>query len=261
MRIGVVVPVRGFAPYLAEALDCVLAERPDEVVVVDDGSFAPLVLHPDHAPRCTLVRRDEAGGPAAARATGLAALGADVDVVALSDGDDAWEPGKLAAQREALADHPDAALCFGRATIVGSDGRATGEGWSEPGPGPLPDAARALYPANPLPTSSVVLRRAALEQVGGFASPVALAEDWDLWLRLAATGAPLVCEPRARIRYRRHPGGLTTDVASLAACQLALHERHGALVDRAAREAALRCDRAALRRERLRRTLRSRSVR
>ncbi|MDX6683796.1 MAG: hypothetical protein QOG94_3835, partial [Solirubrobacteraceae bacterium] len=55
--VGVIVPVHGFAPYLAETLDCVLAQlpAPDEVVVVDDASPEPLVLHPDHAPHCTLL--------------------------------------------------------------------------------------------------------------------------------------------------------------------------------------------------------------
>ena len=40
----------------------------------------------------------------------------DCDWIALLDADDAWEPGKLAAQREAIERHPDAVLCFGRAT-------------------------------------------------------------------------------------------------------------------------------------------------
>ncbi len=87
MRTGVLIPVRGFPRYLTETLDAVLAQEPDEVVVVDDGSFEPI--------RCEgvrVVRRDTPGGPAAARATGLDALG-DVDVVALCDADDTWEPG------------------------------------------------------------------------------------------------------------------------------------------------------------------------
>ena len=74
-----------------------------------------------------------------------------------------------------------------------------------------------------------------------------LAEDWDLWLRLAARGEPFVCAPDAVVRYRRHPGGLTADVAALARCQLELHRAHGALVEPAVRERALAADEAALR--------------
>jgi glycosyltransferase involved in cell wall biosynthesis len=237
--VGVIVPVRGFAPYLAEALDCVLGQdpAPAQVVVVDDGSDEPLELHPDHAGRCTLVRRDAGGGPAAARASGLEELAPGVELVALCDADDAWADGKLAAQVEALARFPEAGLCFGRAFIVGADGRPTGERWAELAAGlhAAADLRARLYASNPLPTSSVVLRRAALETAGGFASPVRLAEDWDLWLRVAAAG------------YRRHPGGLTADVAALARCQLELHRAHGALVTPDVRERALAADAAALR--------------
>ena len=249
--VGVIVPVHGFAPYLAEALDCVLAQEPAPaaVVVVDDGSPEPLALHPDHVGRCTLARREDSGGPAAARATGLAQLGPEAELVALCDADDAWTPGKLAAQITAFERFPEAALCFGRALVVGADGRPTGERWDELAAGLHAggDLVERLYAANPLPTSSVVLRRSALERVGGFASPVRLAEDWDLWLRLAAAGLHFVSEPRAVVRYRRHPGGLTADVAALARCQLELHRAHGDRVSPAVRERALAADAAALR--------------
>jgi glycosyltransferase involved in cell wall biosynthesis len=249
--VGVIVPVHGFAPYLAEALDCVLAQEPapDTVVVVDDASPHPLALHPDHAPHCAVVRRQRRGGPAAARATGLKAMGAGVELVALCDADDAWAAGKLAAQLDALERFTDAALCFGRALVVGADGRATGEDWTKPAGGlhAGPSLAAQLYESNPIPTSSVVLRRAALEAAGGFQSPVRLAEDWDLWLRLAARGEAFVCAPEAVVRYRRHPGGLTADVAALARCQLELHRAHGGLVACDVRERALAADAAALR--------------
>lgn len=250
--VGVIVPVHGFAPYLAEALDSVLGQEPapEAVVVVDDGSFDPLALHPDHAPHCALVRREGRGGPAAARASGLARLPAGISLVALCDADDAWLPGKLAAQLDALESEPEAVACFARARIVGPDGRPTGERWRELRGGlhAGPELAALLYEANPVPTSSVVMRRAALEAAGGFDSPVALAEDWDLWLRLAGAGGGFACVPRALVRYRRHPGGLTADVEALARCQLELHRAHGGLVDAALRERALAADEAALRR-------------
>ena len=249
--VGVIVPVHGFAPYLAETLDCVLAQdpAPAEVVVVDDASPLPLELHPDHAPHCRVVRRDACGGPAAARASGLGALSSAVALVALCDADDAWLSGKLALQVAALADEPDAVACFGRALIVGSDGRATGERWTELRPGlhAGDELTTLLYEVNPIPTSSMMLRRSALQAAGGFESPVRVAEDWDLWLRLATGGGGFLCLGETLVRYRRHPGGLTADVERLARCQLELHRAHGDLVSASVRESAIAADTAALR--------------
>ena len=247
MSVGALVVAHGWSPYLAEALDSVLGERPDAVVVVDDGSPLPLRLVGDHAERCALVRREQRGGPAAARATGLAALAEDNDLVALCDADDAWLPGRLAAQVDALGREDGAVLAFGRARIVGPDDRPTGERWPEPAGGrhEAPELAALLYEANPIPTSSVLLRRAALERAGGFDGPVAVAEDWELWLRLARLGA-FVCVPEEAVLYRRHPGALTADVAALARAQATVHELHGELVDAATRERVAAADRSAL---------------
>jgi glycosyltransferase involved in cell wall biosynthesis len=251
--VGVIVPVHGFAPYLAETLDCVLGQDPPPgaIVVVDDGSAEPLALHPDHASHCTLVRRAECGGPAAARQTGLRSLPEDADLIALCDADDAWTEGKLAAQLAAFERIPEAGACFGRALIVGPDGRPTGERWAEPAAGPHagPALVAMLYSANPIPTSSVVLRRRALEAAGGFESSVTLPGDWDwdLWLRLAARAETFACVPDVLVRYRRHQDGLTADVAALARFQLALHEAHADLVDETTRERVRRADASALR--------------
>src|SRR5436305_9728 len=108
------------------------------------------------ADRVRLLRRDERGGPAAARAAGLEVVAADL--IALADADDAWLPGKLGAQLDALAAHPDAAMCFGRAEVVDERGKPTGERWRELAPG-IHDAVslrRPLFESNPIPAASVV---------------------------------------------------------------------------------------------------------
>jgi hypothetical protein len=171
-----------------------------------------------------------------------------VGLIALCDADDAWEPGKLAAQVAALEDAPGAGWAFGRARVVGPDGRETGERWEEPAAGVHAAAAfgAALYERNPVPTSSVVLRREALEAAGGFESAVHVAEDWELWLRLSGAGFDAVCVPDAVVRYRRHPGGLTADVARLAAAQLAVHGAHAHLVDEQTRRRVEAADLAAM---------------
>jgi hypothetical protein len=240
--------VHGWAPYLAETLDGILGQEPppSSVVVVDDGSPEPLELHPDHAPHCRLVRRDRRGGLATARATGRAQL--ETELVALCDADDTWAPGSLAARVAALERHPGAALVFGRALIVGPDGRPTGERWRETLAGPQSAAQLLpfLFEHNPVPVSSVVARRTDLDAAGGLDSDLPYAEDWDLWLRMLATGAVFVFEPQAAIRYRRAPGALSSSVAGLARAGLELHDRHSDLVDSEVRRRVRRSDLEAL---------------
>lgn len=230
-EVGVVVPVRAPAPYLGEALESALSQDPppEAVVVVDNASPEPVRLAVEHAERCVLVRREQDGGPADARATGLATLA--TPLVALLDSDDVWERGKLALQLEVLDRHPEVDVCFGRAKVVGPNGAPTGDRLDEPAPGLIPpeSMARTLFERNPIPTSSALVRRAPLEAAGGFEG--AATDDWGCWMRLAESGAGFYFDPRVAIRYRRHPGGATADIAKIAKIALAVQDEHGAAVD------------------------------
>jgi GT2 family glycosyltransferase len=236
VRIGLIIPVRAPAPFLDDALRSALDQDqpPDDHAVVYD---------------------EEGTGPARTREAALTRLDPACDWVALLDADDEWEPGKLAAQRDAIARHPEAVVCFGRAKAIGRGGRPTGERLPELWPGLHAgrDFARILYESNPIPTSSVLVRRDALVRAGGFAAaPAPLASDWDLWLRLVRDGGAFVRDPRARIRYRRHRGGVTADVAALAESMLQVHAAHGDLVDQETRRRAEARDRVLLARGRIR---------
>ena len=228
MRVGVILAARAPVPWLGEALDSVCSQA-TEVVLVDHAS-EPALSAPDGV---RLMRIDHPdGGPAAARQAGLESL--DCDWIALADADDVWEPGKLDAQLEALREHPDAAVCFGRAVVIDEQGRGTGERLPglTPGVHVGDELVRELYVRNVVPAASALVRRDALDAVGGFVPPEPLpaASDWDLWLRLAAGGYAFVCEPRAQVRYRRHPGGLTSSVSGLAQAGLLIHNRYAELV-------------------------------
>lgn len=231
--VGVIVPAHGDVPFLAGTLDSLLAQDPppDEIVVVDDGSRVPIFLAEHHAARCRLVRRDERGGPGPARATGLDEL--DSPLVALADADDAWAAGKLAAQVERLSAQPETAVCFGPVTVVDRRGRETGERWEWGEPDGIDPRrfAALLYEHNPIALSSAMLRREPLEAAGGFHSPAPLAEDYDLWLRLAARGERFAFEPRAGVTLRRHDRSLSWDIAALAESLLVVRAAHADLVD------------------------------
>lgn len=110
--VSVVVPVYDRVDPLARALDSVLAQTVAdlEVVVVDDGSTAPVadLVEGYEDPRVRYRRHPENRGVSAARNTGLDA--ARGDHVAFLDSDDVWRPAKLERQLDRLAAAGDDAV-------------------------------------------------------------------------------------------------------------------------------------------------------
>jgi hypothetical protein len=179
--VGAVIATRDRPVLVVRAARNALAQTHSltELVVVDDGSVPPLRLPPDLAAdaRVEVVRLDRSRGRGAARNAGLAAL--STPLVAFLDDDDLWHPPKTAVQIAALrACGPDVAA-------VGTAFRL----WSRPVQVSIPPSEHAmplaLLESFGVCTSTVLARRAALLEVGGFAEHLARCEDWDLWLRLS----------------------------------------------------------------------------
>jgi glycosyltransferase involved in cell wall biosynthesis len=171
------------APWVATAVASVLAQADGdlELVVMDDGSTdaTPDLLVAVVDPRLRVHRQARTGLTRALnRGLGLA-RGA---LVARLDADDLALPERLARQRAFLATHPDVGL-------LGTAAREVDEAGAlvrivRP---PTDDAAirRALIRANPFVHSSVMARRELLARAGGYDETLAVAQDYDLWMRLA----------------------------------------------------------------------------
>jgi GT2 family glycosyltransferase len=181
----VIMPAHDAEKTIARALRSVDAQtwRAARVIVVADACLDGTV---DVARSFGVdVIAEELGSPGAARNRGLAS--ASADWVAFLDSDDAWHPGWL----EAVA-HADerADVVAGRVMLVDEDAPgAKGARRRRLGPCPDDDDFRAALLAGPfITTSAVAARRQTVLAAGGFADwPVA--EDFDLWLRLADAGA------------------------------------------------------------------------
>jgi mycofactocin glycosyltransferase len=105
-QVTVVIPVRDRAVPLDRCLrTLVAAETPGRLIVVDDGSRDAAAVRAvcDRA-GCELIRREHAGGPAAARNLALEIV--DSGMVALLDSDCVPEPGWLGALCGVLAADP-----------------------------------------------------------------------------------------------------------------------------------------------------------
>jgi glycosyltransferase involved in cell wall biosynthesis len=209
--ISVLLPFRNAASTLDDAISSVVADmrEVDELVLVDDGSTdAGATIAERHArdPRVIRVTTPGLGLP------GALARGLEVcrgSMVARMDADDISLPGRFAAQRALLDRDPSLGAV---ATLV--------EPFGDPGPGmerylawqnalvTAEEHARAIFVEAPVCHPSVMLRRSALDAVGGFRAGE-FAEDYDLWLRLVDAGWGIAKVPEVLFRYRVHRASMT----------------------------------------------------
>jgi glycosyltransferase involved in cell wall biosynthesis len=196
---SIIIPTRNCLNYLPTTLATVEIQGRDdiEIVIADDGSTDGTAewLAGRRFGNIQLTRLDTGGvGPAAAR--NLAIAGAKSDLLAFLDADDQWQPGKLGPQIDFHRQHPSLGLSFTDYRHVTPDGQTHGtcfDYWqcdwvkaADDSYVELPEAESRLLSANVVGTSTVMASRRALEQVNGFSVASRFAEDWDLWLRMAA---------------------------------------------------------------------------
>ena len=202
--VSILVPVYNGAAFLSDALTSVQQQTYQnfEIIVVDDGSsdnsYALAQKFAEADCRIKTLRQSN-GGTQAARNTAL--HHASGEWIALLDQDDVWLPKKLESQIALLKAFPCANLLF--TNYVHWDGvRDLGARYTKRHKFPDGDVGANLVRWCLFGASTVMIQRAAAEEVGGFDPKFHLSGDWDLWLRLAEKGllAKGVWEPQVRYR-------------------------------------------------------------
>lgn len=201
--VAVVIPCFNHGRYVGEALASVRAQTWPRVepVIVDDGSTDPETIRvlDGLATRGVRVIRQENGGLAAARNTGVRAT--DAPFYVPLDADDIIDPTFVETLIAPLLEDPTLGYSYCHAAYFG-DGAPNNDVW----PCPAYDPATLLV-AN-LSTATAVVRRAAFDLAGGYAEDMRGGmEDWDFWIALLAVGYRGRCTPRPLFRYRKHAGG------------------------------------------------------
>ncbi|MBL8670574.1 MAG: glycosyltransferase [Alphaproteobacteria bacterium] len=217
--VSVVIPTHNCLTFLPAAIASIDAQGPIdlEIVIVDDGSTDGtgdwLLERAAADPR---IRHLAMGGvgPAAARNAAIAA--ARAPLVAFLDADDIWLPGKLSAQLAVHRARRDVTFSFcdyRHVTLEGTDLGTAFSYWPHfrdlmarcgSGSHVLPAPKALLFAENVVGTSTVMARRDALQNANGFETQLRIAEDWDLWLRLAEAG-PVACINAVRTLYLVRP--------------------------------------------------------
>ncbi|MEN9229285.1 MAG: glycosyltransferase family A protein [Thermostichus sp. DG02_5_bins_236] len=210
--ISVIIPAFNAALTLEETLRSVMNQSfPDiEILVIDDGSEDETV-----AIAKRLAAEDSRiyifsysnGGVSVSRNRGV--CHARGEYLSFIDADDLWTSNKLQAQYEALQTYKEAAVAYSWTDNIDARGNLVQEGIRTQATGYiLPE----LLQVNLLQSgSNPLIKRFALENVGGFDESLLNADDWDMWLRLAQHYEfALVTKPQ--VLYRRSETSKSTRV-------------------------------------------------
>ena len=209
--VSVIIPFFHQEKFLAEAVASVKQQQyaSIELIVVDDGSPVPAasILKKDLGIR---MFRNENRGVSAARNFGLArSMG---EYIIFLDADDRLLPHAVSSHLRLLQSHPEACMVFGARRVIDAQGKEL------QGPHvcrPRKNYFHMLLESNPIGCpGAAMMRRVAIEKVGGFDEMRRMAEDYHLYLRMARY-TPIVRSAACVLEYRDHGGGVSKDTRSM----------------------------------------------
>jgi teichuronic acid biosynthesis glycosyltransferase TuaG len=228
--VSIIMPAYNAERYIADSIRSVLAQTYQnwELVVVDDGSTddtAEVARRFAASDRRIRYFRQQNGGPGKARNAGVEKSSGPL--VAFLDADDLWLREKLELQIK-VAEEKEADVVFTDGFFFDGE-NVTDESGSNfavvHGRFEGAEMFDLLLVRNRLPTLSVLLRREAFNQAGGFAEEY-ICEDYDLWLKLAKLGAVFYGMEEKLVRYRRHPASSTHRESKVLGPMAAVVRRH-----------------------------------
>jgi glycosyltransferase involved in cell wall biosynthesis len=212
--VSVIIPAYNAARTIERTLKSVLNQTYTnlEIIVVDDGSTdeTPLLIQriADFDHRITLLRKANSG-VSSARNYGIRS--ARGEFIAPIDADDLWHPEKLAKQLTAMRDAIGVVYCWSRVIdhqdlvlydLASCSLRA--------------DVYTALITTNFLHSSTLLIRRSCIEEVGGYDQAMSYCEDFKFNLELAERYSfDLI--PEFLSAYRLHEGSLHRNLDALLA--------------------------------------------
>ncbi|WP_299486058.1 glycosyltransferase [Acaryochloris sp. IP29b_bin.137] len=219
--VTVIIPAYNIDAYIEDALTSLQQQSLEnfEALIVDDGSTdntADIIREFCQGDARFQLLQKENGGLSSARNLGI--LAAQSDYIALLDGDDRYEPDKLASHARILAQQPQVGVVYSASQVIRDDGRPT---WMRLSGKPIvPDPLEALLYKNFVGHgSNALFRRCLVYEIGLFDESLKSTEDLDFWLRIAGleswqfhrVSTPLAC-------YRVRPTGLSFNVSCMLAC-------------------------------------------
>ncbi len=226
-QVAVVMPCYNAQATLPETLESIAAQTFEDfcLVAVNDGSQDQtadiLESFAQRFPERVVVIDQENQGQTVAKNVGLERSRSDF--VAFIDSDDLWAPDKLEKQVRLMADNPQIGLCYTAARQI--DPESTPVGLISVSPSHRGRCLNELILRNNIVASSVMVRRDAVEQAGGFDTALRACENWDLWIRIAR-GYELEYLDEPLTSYRLHPNNMSKNFEKIFNARLQVIDKH-----------------------------------
>lgn len=211
--VSIIIPAYNTAAFIGNTMASVVAQTftDYEIIVVNDASPDTPEMERALAPyrdRIICIVLEQNRGLAGARNAGIRV--ARGRYIALLDSDDEWEPTYLAEQVAIMESVPSLAVLYPNARIVGDHPHA-GRTFMDVCPSHGEPTFRSVLTQKCNVFVGVLARREALLRVGLFDESLRSVEDFDLWLRLLASGARMGYHRRVLVRYRKRRDSLSAN--------------------------------------------------
>lgn len=186
-----------------------------ELIIVDDGSSDHIRSWGNHLSdsRVRFIHQPNQGKSCARNRGILVSRGR---YIAFLDADDLWDETKLEKQVAVLDQRDAVGLVYTWTMLVNEGGQPTGRMICSTAEG---NVMRQLILKNLLGCGSTPLvRRRCFEVAGTFYPDLPLAQDWDMWIRIAAY-FPFAVIPEPLVRYRQHARNTSTNWSLMESCR------------------------------------------
>ena len=214
--VSIITPTFNHENFIADCIESVLRQTYQdwEMIIIDDGSTddTPDIIRRYTDPRIIYRRKEHRGINFLGESYNHAIEMSKGEFILILEGDDFLPPNRLEIQLPTF-DNTQVVLCHGRYGYVFEEKRVL-----YPTPFKMEDLRNRpvgsalkifLQGFNPIGSQSVMIRKSALQEIGGFIQPKYLPlVDYPTWMKLALKGT-FEFIPEILGFWRRHPQSVT----------------------------------------------------
>lgn len=208
--VSVLLPVHNASAYIRQAIDSILKQSFSdfELLIINDGSTdnSAEIISSFTDPRIVCITNEHNLGLIDSLNNGIQL--AKGKYIARMDADDVALPGRFQLQVTKMETDSGIAVLASFVDFINEDGEVTGS-WNTDREAVTEETINSLMPRTNCIAHPTVMMRATVAKEFLYKQHQKGAEDWDLWLRILASGKRIAKIPEVLLHYRIHPASIT----------------------------------------------------